>query len=304
MRVAVVGFYPITLRGEGPDALRAALADGGAEGGGDGGIQVDISDYTDTKHAYLDPTTSLALAAACGASDEAGWVGGEERIGLTLGTSYGCGVSLARHAGTVATKGGRFASPFVFSHAYPNSPSSVLSIDLGLRGYNCCFVCGSVSGTVAVGAAFDQIRLGREERILAGGADAPPEGDAGSCFLALQEAESAARDGRTVSALILACGCGTDDSDRVVGKVLAEAGLSAGDLDGSIGNHPVSKAHRCLDEVYGCPGGAAGVLDAACGVVLAESEPPGDTVRRIAAVRRDASGMTGVVLLEMPARRS
>jgi hypothetical protein len=300
MSVAVVGLYPITSLGEGPEALRTGLAGSRSDGAPGGEVHVDVSEYTDTKHAYLDPATGLALAAACGAADDAGWAGSGGRTGLALGTAYGCAASLARHAATVVEKGGRLASPFVFSHAYPNSPNSVLSIDLGLEGYNCCFVCGSASGAAAIGAAFDQIRLGREERILAGGADARPGGDSGSCFLALEDETTAAREDRPARARILGCGCGTGEPAQVVENVLAEAGLSLSDLDASVGNEPVSGDHRCFDEVYGCPPGAAGVLDVASACILAAGAQGDRLGRTVAAVRRDPSGLTGVVLFEAP----
>ncbi len=300
MSVAVVGLYPITILGEGTQALRSGLIASSPDGASHRTIDVDLFEYTDTRHAYLDPATKLALAAACGAADDAGWAGPRERIGLALGTAYGCISSLARHASTVAEKGGRLASPFVFSHAYPNTPNSVVSIDMGLQGYNCCFVCGSVSGAAAIGAACDQITLDREERILAGGADSPPGEDAGSCFLALQNEESAARDGRAVRARILGWGCGTGESQKVLETVLREAGLCAADLTGCVGDQAVPVVDRSFDGYYGCPAGAAGVLDVASVCILASHDPDGYAGGRVAVVRRDPAGLTGVILVEVP----
>lgn len=299
MAVAIVGLYPITMLGEGEEALRRGLA-GSIPGGPRGPIEVDLAEYTDTKHAYLDPATKLALAAACAAADDAGWVGRRDRIGLALGTEYGCVASLTRHAATVAEKGGRLASPFVFSHAYPNTSNSVLSIDQGFTGYNCCFVCGSVSGAAAIAAACDQITLGREERILAGGADAPAGEAQGSCFLALQDEASAARDGASVRARILGWSCGTGEPEEVLRAALKEARLSPAEIAGSVGNHALTASHRSFDEYYGRPGGAAGALDIASLCILASHEPHGHSGCRLAVVRRDASGLTGVLVVHLP----
>ena len=71
-------------------------------------------------------------------------------------------------------------------------------------------------------------------------------------------------------------------------------------LDGSVGDPPVTARHRCFDDAYGRPAGAVGVLDVASACMLAPEEPDKRPARRVAAVRRDPSGLTGVILIEVP----
>jgi hypothetical protein len=302
----VVGVYPLTVRGEGIENLGEAIRSG--EGPGPDvceRIELDVADYTDTKHAYLDPTTALALACACGAADDAGWVPGAVPVGLSFGTAFGCATSLATHEKTVAEKGGRLASPFIFSHAYPNSPNSVVSIDLGLTEYNACFVCASPSGAVAVGCAFDQIVLEREKRILAGGADSPPRGAApgttpGACFLALQDEASAREDGRSVRATLLAWRCGMKPVEDLLASAMEEAGLTHDRLEGTAGNVEIGKRNLCFDGVHGHIAGASAVLDIASLCALRPGEPTALPGRSLAVLRRDEGGLTAVILLELP----
>jgi hypothetical protein len=301
LAVGIVGLYPITVFGCGLDALSASVS---AERHPSAAPDVDLAEYTDSKHAYLDPTTKLALACACGAADDAGWGGGDEDIGLSLGTAFGCLTSLATHVRTVTTKGGRLASPFIFSHAYPNTPNSVVSIDLGLREYNSCFVCGSGAAGVAVGCATDQIELHRGKKILAGGADYPPPGcrtvPAG-CVLALQDEESAGQEGREIAARILGWRCGMAEPASVLESALADAGMSSKDLNGTVGNARAGEPAVSFDDALGYTAGAAAVLDVACVCALSARgwrpfEPLGPMV---GVLRSDSSGLTTVLLLEV-----
>ena len=135
MPVAIVGLYPVTAGAVGAEELHKALCEP-VRPSPPPEIELDMSRYTETKHAYLDPTTKLALAAASGAMSDAGWSKDDGSVGLSFGSALGCAASAAAHDGALAAKGGRFVSPFIFSHSYPNSPNVVISMDLGLKGFN------------------------------------------------------------------------------------------------------------------------------------------------------------------------
>lgn len=264
------------------------------------GVDLDMSQYTGTKHAYLDPATKLVLAAASGAMSDAGWRGDDVPAGLSVGSAYGCAASENSHARTLAAKGGRFVSPFVFSHSYHNSPNVVTSMDLDLKGFNTCVVCGVVSGGVAVGQAFDQIILGREKRMLAGGSDASGEKAQASCFLALQDTESAENERRRIVGRLLSWRCGSANYETLIEDVLAEAKVGRTDIGVTAGNVKTGLGDYLeFDALLGFSMGAAAVLDIASLCVFSEMGwPEGVPVCGNAlVVRHDPAGLTCVLAL-------
>ena len=301
MPVAIVGLYPVTAAAVGAEELHKVLC-GTVRSSRSPGIDLDMSQYTETKHAYLDPTTKLALAAASGAMSGAGWRGTPDTVGFSFGSALGCGTSVAAHDGALAAKGGRFVSPFVFSHSYPNSPNAVISMDLGLQGFNTCIVCGVVSGGMAVGQAFDQITLGREKKILAGGSDATDENIQSACFLALQDIESVKSDGGLSLASLLSWRYAAAGNEELIEAALAEAGLSPADIDVTAGNAETGLGDRLdFDAFLGSTMGVSAVLDAASLCILSEMGWPEGSprCRNALIVRKDPSGAACVLILQL-----
>ena len=302
MSVAIVGLYPVTTAAVGTEELHKVLC-GSVRPPRSSKIDLDMSKYTGTKHAYLDPTTKLALAAASGAMSDAGWKGTPDTVGLSFGSALGCVTSAAAHDGTLAAKGGRFVSPFVFSHSYPNSPNVVMSMDLNLKGFNTCVVCGVVSGGMAVGQAFDQITLGREKKILAGGSDATDESTQGACFLARQDAESAESEGRRILAFLLSWRCAAAGHRELIEAALAEADLSPAEIDVTAGNVETGLGDRLdFDAFLGSTMGASAVLDVASLCVFSELGWPDGSPshRNTLVVRKDSAGPACVLVLRLP----
>lgn len=300
MPTAIVGVYPVTARAVGPGELRDALA--GQRGlERESATDIDLSAYTGSKHAYLDPATKIALASSAGAMKDAGWTRGEALTGLSIGTAHGCSTSAAAHARTVAEKGGKFSSPLVFSHAYPNSPNAVVSIDLGLRGYNNCVVAGSVSGLIAIGSASDQISSGSSERILAGGMDGGV--DAAACFLALRNVTAAGGEGRNIYAEIMSWSCGRKNVDTVLEAAVSAAGLEFGQLGVIAGVRCDEITNQFVDagDVIGLSAAAGGVLDIAALCVLASSGWAGNPpeVANAAVIRENTDGTVCAVVLDL-----
>ncbi len=94
-----------------------------------------------------------------------------ERIGLSLGTGYGCLKTMYDYYTRVAAKGPRFASSVLFSHSYANTPASLVSIEYRIMGPTNTVCTGSTSAAGAIGYAFDLLRHGRIDAMLAGGVD-------------------------------------------------------------------------------------------------------------------------------------
>jgi len=129
-----------------------------------------------SKQTYLDRATQLLLGAARLALEDAALpppIPNEAPpLGFCLGTRWGCLESAERFYEPLAHGKGRTASSLVFSHSYPNCPTSFAAIEMGLRGYSTSFAGSRLAGLWALRSAFDAIRLGTAERILVAAVDA------------------------------------------------------------------------------------------------------------------------------------
>ncbi|MEN6548555.1 MAG: beta-ketoacyl synthase N-terminal-like domain-containing protein, partial [Armatimonadia bacterium] len=179
-----------------------------------------VEDYLESEKTYLDRCSELALAACALAWDDAGldWRELEhERVGLCLGTAFGCLDSMANMTARVQSKGVRFGSPVIFTHSFANTPTSLAAVEYDLQGPTSTFCVGDVSAASALDYAWRIIADGRAEVVLAGGVEALSEpllrylaqaqpdyvpGE-GACLLVLESAEHAARRGATALAQVL-----------------------------------------------------------------------------------------------------
>jgi len=133
-------------------------------------LDLELGDFIESSKTYIDRTSAFALAACASALKDAHW-SGDESVGLVLGTAWGCMDSLELFAQKLVEGKPKFVSPLPFTHSYANAPNSLASIEFKLRGFNACFTCGHVSGLAAVEYACRRVALGKEKRLLAGGAE-------------------------------------------------------------------------------------------------------------------------------------
>jgi 3-oxoacyl-[acyl-carrier-protein] synthase II len=88
-------------------------------------------------------------------------------IGIIVNTSFGAINSLKHFIESALTKGDKNASPIIFPFSVPNAATGVITIKLGLRGFNT-----TTSGYNPVGYAYDDLfKLKRSSAIFAGGFD-------------------------------------------------------------------------------------------------------------------------------------
>jgi 3-oxoacyl-[acyl-carrier-protein] synthase II len=98
-----------------------------------------------------------------------------ERIGLSLGTGYGCLKTMHDYYARVAAKGPRFASSVLFPHSYANTPASLVSIEYRIMGPTNTVCTGAAAALSAIAYAFDLLRHDRIDVMLAGGVDSLSE---------------------------------------------------------------------------------------------------------------------------------
>lgn len=108
-----------------------------------------------------------------------------ERVGVVIGTGIGGMSSWEEQHSNLLNKGPRRISPFFIPMMIPNMPSGQVSISLGLQGPNFSVVSACATGGNCIGSAYDSIRLGQADVMLAGGSEAAitPLGIGGFCAM-------------------------------------------------------------------------------------------------------------------------
>ena len=139
----------------------------------------DVRNYIDRKQANkMDLYTQFAMVSAMEAVKDSGM--DLETIDKTrIGVVYGVGIG---GINTFETEVSNYAlhaeegpkySPFFIPKMIADIASGMISIHFGFHGPNFTTTSACASSTHSLGVAFDLIRLGKADAILAGGAEAP-----------------------------------------------------------------------------------------------------------------------------------
>ena len=189
-RVVITGIGVVSPVGIGREACWKSLLEGR---GGIGPItQFDASDlttqiaaevndfdpeqYMSKKEARrMDRVLQFAVGAGKLALDDADLKVEEhdpERIGVVVGSGIGGMHTWEAQHRTLLEKGPRRVSPFFIPMMIPNMPSGQVSIQFGLKGPNFSVVSACATGGNCIASAFDLIRTGKADAMLAGGTEA------------------------------------------------------------------------------------------------------------------------------------
>ncbi len=119
----------------------------------------------------------FGLVAARQAMDQAGLperMEGEEaeRTGVIMGTGLGGVGTLVEGISINATRGPDRISPFLIPMGIPNVGAGQIAISFGMTGPNFTTVSACATGGHAIGEAWEAIRRGDAEMMIAGGAEA------------------------------------------------------------------------------------------------------------------------------------
>ncbi len=94
-----------------------------------------------------------------------------DRAGMILGSGMGGIEVFTENAQALGSKGPKRVSPFFIPMAITNMGSGMVAMRLGWRGPNWCVTSACTTANHALITAADQIRLGRADVMLAGGAE-------------------------------------------------------------------------------------------------------------------------------------
>ena len=188
----------------------------------------------------MDRYAQLGLIAAQEAFADAGFErdGLRDDIGVVFGSAAGGLGTLLEQQRILLERGVRRVSPTFLPNMLTDTCSGHIAIALGLRGPNMAVVSACATGNHAVGEAFETVRRGDAEAVVAGGADASiiPVVFAGFCAMrALAQHEDPTRASRPF------------DRDRS-GFVISEG---AGALMVEALEHAVARGARIYAEVLG-----------------------------------------------------
>ncbi|MBI5834548.1 MAG: hypothetical protein HZB16_19795 [Armatimonadetes bacterium] len=285
-RVAVTGIGVVSAVGVGYEPFAEAVVQGITGLGPWSGspdepllvgevVGFQVRDYLVAEKGYLDRASEFALAATKLCLDQAGLSaapGEAERCGIVLGTQYGCLGTAANYTQRVRSRGVKYATPLVFSHAFVNTPTSLISIDFGLKGYHATITSGAASGLVALETALVALAMGHADAVLTGAVDALcPDIVAGHAGPLLRTDDPDAYDPSGDNQVALGEGAAmllleTEANATARGaEVLAWLSLSDGEADWYVSTD--GAATSCAPQaLYGDCLGAAGALAVAAAI--------------------------------------
>ena len=200
-RVVITGLGPVTSLGIGKEAFFYALVAGKS-----GISKIDTfdtsqykskiaaqiknfnpTDYMEPKQAKrMDHFSHYAVAAAKIAVEDSALEITDKnrgRIGAIIGSGIGGLQTLEEQHVNLLEKGPSRVSPFLIPMMISNMAAGNVSIVLGVKGYNSNSVTACASGSHSVGEAYEVIKRGQADAMIAGGTEAgvTPLGLAGFC---------------------------------------------------------------------------------------------------------------------------
>lgn len=203
-RVVITGIGTVTSYGDGVETFWENLLAGNS--GIDRVKSFDVSEYASQVGAealdfnaadYMDPKearrndryTQFAVAGARMALKDAGIEDTSkleaDRFGVLIGSGIGGMITIQTQSRRLYEMGPRKVSPFMIPSLIANIASGVVAIEVGARGPNFGIVSACASGTHSIGEAYQMIRDGEADVMLAGGSEAAVTelGYAGFCSM-------------------------------------------------------------------------------------------------------------------------
>ncbi|MDA1348668.1 MAG: beta-ketoacyl-ACP synthase II [Chloroflexi bacterium] len=136
----------------------------------------DPTSYVDRKQARrMDRFVQLAAAAALEAVESSGIKisdANRERVSVMIASGIGGIITLSEQISVMDSRGPSRVSPFLVPMMLPDMASGQVSMLLGAKGPNYSAVSACSSGADTLGLAFESVRRGDVDVVLAGGSEA------------------------------------------------------------------------------------------------------------------------------------
>jgi 3-oxoacyl-[acyl-carrier-protein] synthase II len=144
-------------------------------------LDAEVKNYNPEEHfelkqaKRLDRSSQFAIVAAREAFKDSG-INEEntnfDRVGIFVSSGIGGLKTIQDQCEINVVKGHNRVSPMFIPMSISNMPSGNVAIDLGVKGESISIVTACASSTHAIGEAYKTIKLGYEDAIIAGGAEA------------------------------------------------------------------------------------------------------------------------------------
>lgn len=136
-----------------------------------------VEDFVDRKEARrMDRFVHLSLGASLEAIKHSGLAindDNQDRVGVIIGCGVGGLTTWEKEYTTFLEKGPDRVSPFLIPMMITNMASGHVSIQTGARGPNTTLVSACASSAHSIGMAYDLVRRGEADAMIAGGTEAP-----------------------------------------------------------------------------------------------------------------------------------
>ena len=135
----------------------------------------DAGQYADPKEARrMARFSQFAVAAAATAIEDSGLdlSFNNDRVGVVMGNGNGGFPTTEDNAKILFDKGGMKVSPFFIPMILPNMAAAQVSRIFNLKGYSSTVITACAAGNQAIGEAYEAIRRGAADVIVAGGCEA------------------------------------------------------------------------------------------------------------------------------------
>ncbi len=134
------------------------------------------TDYIGRKDArHMDRFAQLAVAASLQALEQSGVQinsTNEDSTGIVIGSGIGGLTTLFEQTKILLEKGADRVSPFLIPMMIADIAAAQVSIVLGVKGPNLCTTSACSSGSDSIGAAYEIIKRGDAQVMIAGGSEA------------------------------------------------------------------------------------------------------------------------------------
>jgi beta-ketoacyl-acyl-carrier-protein synthase II len=136
----------------------------------------ELGDRVDAKQQrYMNRSVTFAMSAAIEALDDSGFRITEDNsdmVGVIFGSGAGGTDMIIEHQKVLEEKGPRRVTPFLVANFIPDAASGHIAIHTGARGPNYSPTAACATGATSLGEAFETIRRGDADTVIAGSAEA------------------------------------------------------------------------------------------------------------------------------------
>ena len=136
----------------------------------------ELGDRVDAKQQrYMNRSVTFGVGAAIDALADSGFEITEDNadmVGVIFGSGAGGTDMILEYQNILDTKGPRRVTPFLVANFIPDAASGHIAIHTGARGPNFAPVSACATGATSIGEAFETIRRGDADTVIAGSAEA------------------------------------------------------------------------------------------------------------------------------------